>query len=83
MSWGGRRAQAMRAQWRRRLPLPCPRCGLPVTDDQRWHVGHRLPVRDHPDLQWDETNTWPEHAACNLAAGTRIPTVPATTRRPW
>ncbi len=82
-TWGGRRSQAIRAWWAGQLPLPCSRCGQPVQASHDWHVGHRIAKSVAPELQWDRDNTWPEHAACNLSAGSRIVMrVTPTSRRP-
>ena len=70
--WGGRRAQAERAFWASFLPLPCGRCGLPVTEGSRWDVGHRVARSVDPGLTWDRDNMWPEHAKCNRAAGAQV-----------
>lgn len=82
-SWGGRKVQAVRKQWAQQLPLPCLRCGEMVYRHQVWHVGHRIPRSLRPDLQWEQENQWPEHATCNLAGQTSIPTTPTVDRRPW
>ena len=72
-----------RQAWAMRLPLPCLRCGELVTVLDDWHIGHRIPRSVAPELTWDEDNTWPEHAACNLAAGATTPVAPRVVRRAW
>lgn len=50
-----------------RSPVPCPRCGLPMTLDQALHVGHTVDVVDGgagSPLRL-------EHASCNQRAGDR------------
>ena len=61
-----------RNYWRTRLPLPCTWCGLEVSDEHAWDVGHIIPRSTAPELTWDVSNQWPEHASCNRAAGARI-----------
>ncbi len=70
-TWSGRTVTRARAYWRKRLPLPCWRCGRPVTDDQAWHVGH-LTDRALGGHTTDRSNQWPEHARCNTSAGGKL-----------
>lgn len=68
--WSGRVVTRARAYWAVRLPLPCRRCGKPVTKDQRWQVGHIVDRADRGAVA-DIANQWPEHGKCNESAGGR------------
>ena len=81
--WGGRRVVQMRAEWATQLPLPCLRCGELIQPTDEWHIGHRYPRAIYPELAWVSSNQWPEHASCNLAGGTSLPSPPTVDRRPW
>jgi hypothetical protein len=64
----GRALSALRAAWATRLPLDCPRCGLPIHPAEPFDLGHRvdLALGGHPhDLH-------PEHSRCNRQAGGRL-----------
>jgi DNA-directed RNA polymerase subunit N (RpoN/RPB10) len=67
--WGGRRSQAIRAQWAALLPLPCFRCGKPVTDDHTWDVEHDPPRSVAGD---DAIVVGVSHATCNRSHGGRL-----------
>ncbi len=61
----------LRAYWTARLtagPLPCSKCGRPVTTAMRWHVDHVVP-RAMGGASNDVNNTWPAHGRCNESAG--------------
>lgn len=71
--WGGsasRRARAHFAPLVAAGDVACAKCGLPVTPEHRWHVGHQLDraLGGADDL----SNYWPEHGSCNEAAGGRL-----------
>lgn len=78
--WAGRKVATARAYWTPRLPLPCRRCGKPVTTTMRWHVGHILDrALGGTD---DPANQWPEHEACNTSAGGKLGAAITNARRP-
>lgn len=78
-AWAGRKVQRARAYWQARLPVPCRRCRRPVMPDQKWHVGHVIDRwAGGPD---DISNTWPEHAGCNLSAGGKVGAAITNTRK--
>lgn len=83
--WSGRKVTSARAYWRRRLPLPCRRCGRPVVHDPvkrngGWNVGH---IVDRAQGGSDHvTNQWPEHETCNLRAGGKEGARITNARRP-
>ena len=74
-TWSGDKVRKARAFWLPQLPVPCAKCGKPVTHDSTkraggWNVGH---VHD----RWaggsdDIANTWPEHDRCNMSAGGKV-----------
>lgn len=80
MSWSGRKVTTARALWLPRLPLPCRRCGRPVTADQRWTVGHVVD-RALGGAETDPGNQWPEHARCNYSAGGKLGAAMTNQRR--
>ena len=73
--WAGRKVQEARDYWMKRLPVPCAKCGRPVLHDPSkraggWNVGHQIDRwMGGPD---ELSNTWPEHAHCNMSAGGRV-----------
>ena len=74
MAWSGRKVTTARAHWRGRLqagPLPCYRCGKPVTVHDRWTVEHLL-ERAYGGSETDVSNQWVAHLHCNSSAGGRI-----------
>lgn len=82
--WAGTKVRKARAYWLPKLPVPCARCGRPVVhiEGKRaggWNVGH---VHDRwaggPD---DISNTWPEHARCNMSAGGKVGAAMTNARR--
>lgn len=87
-SWSGSRVRSARAHFTPLLPLPCARCGLDVTADMAWHVGHQVDraLGGGHEL----SNLWPEHKRCSESAGGRLgqalrrrPKPPAVRRRAW
>ncbi len=70
---------AMRKVLTPQLPLPCieRRCqrGGIVLPGQRWHVGHRVSVKQAKALGWTTAQTnhpnnlGPSHVRCNTSAG--------------
>jgi hypothetical protein len=67
--WTGRaviKARAVVATW---LPAPCGICTQPVTTDQSWVVGHKIPRWMRPDLTFVMTNWQPEHRDCSDKTG--------------
>lgn len=87
-AWGGSASRKARSEILPRLPLPCAKCGLDVTRDMRWHVGHQVD-RALGGVD-DPSNYWPEHGRCNESAGgklghalnDRTPNRAPTRRRP-
>ena len=80
-SWSGRTVTVARATLRRRLPLPCARCGLPVVahPESGWQVDHVLP-------RWaggtnEPSNLWPSHATCNMSEGGKRGSAVTNARR--
>lgn len=63
--WSGRAVQGARAIVKTWLPQPCGECGKPVTEDQRWVVGHIKPRATHPELTWVVSNWRAEHRKCS------------------
>lgn len=70
MSWTSGDSARWRAYFRPLLPLPCGKCGRPVTDEMRWHVGHRQARAEGGGNVVD--NLWPEHGTCNERDGQRL-----------
>ena len=74
-NWAGRKVRDARAYWAKRLPVPCAKCGKPVLHEAGkraggWNVGHQIDRwMGGPD---DLSNTWPEHAHCNMSAGGKV-----------
>lgn len=67
--WNGSDVRRERAQWRKRLPLPCCRCGWLIVEDPSqksggWQVDH-YPI----SRELGGTQTWPAHSRCNMSAG--------------
>lgn len=60
-------------------PLPCRRCGAPITATDRWHLGH--PDDNPRALGGDDRDLAPECAACSTAAGARLAHHLARTKR--
>ena len=61
--------QELRRAWAPSLPLPCLTCPdlvYPYPWDG-WDIGHIVSRKDAPELMWDPSNHWPQHAACNRA----------------
>ena len=74
MSWGGRRAQRIRASWRplvEAASVVCHLCGRLIFPGESWDLDHREP-RAYGGDDWDEENIRPAHARCNRRAGQRI-----------
>ena len=69
---GGRRRQKMRVYWEMQLPATCPRCGQTIHPWHKWDMGHILPMHRYPQLEFELSNTRPEHARCNRADGAHI-----------
>ena len=69
-----RRWRQLRAPFARHLtdvgPLPCRRCGEPITAAMRWHLGH--PDHAPRALGGNDTDLWPEHDDCSTKAGARL-----------
>ena len=65
--WTGRRVTTERARPAALLPLPCSRCGRPVTTQMVWHVDHLL----ERALGGDNSrgNLAVAHARCNMSSG--------------
>lgn len=78
--WAGRKVTTARAQWAPRLPLPCRRCGRPVTPEQPWTVGHIID-RAMGGNETDPSNQWPEHPGCNYSAGGKVGAAMTNARR--
>lgn len=78
--WGGNQSTKARAHWAARLPLPCWRCGRPVTPDQDWHVEHMTDRADGGANGIE--NQWVSHATCNTSAGGRRGAQITNARRP-
>lgn len=71
--WGGSRTRAARAYFRPMIQagnVDCPRCGLPVTEDTPWDVGHQ--VDQALGGGHELAGLWPEHARCNRSAGGKL-----------
>lgn len=69
--WSGRKVTTARAHWVARLPLPCYRCGKPVTADMKWTVEHLL-ERAYGGSETSTSNQWVSHAHCNYSGGGKI-----------
>jgi hypothetical protein len=75
--WGGSKSTAARAHCRQLLaagPVPCQRCGQPITSDDpesSWHAGH---IEGHATggSDSDPANFTPEHARCNMSDGGKL-----------
>jgi hypothetical protein len=75
------------------LPARCIDCGRPVTPDQRWQVGHIVPVAVAKAQGWTvqqinhPTNLGPSHTkgrgqrACNQIAGGKLGASISNARR--
>jgi len=72
------------ALWRKRiaaiLPAPCVDCHRPVYPDQKWSVGHIIPVSD-PQSTNTADNLGPSHVACNSKAGGKLGAKVVNTKR--
>jgi hypothetical protein len=69
--WSGRavtRARSVVETW---LPAPCGQCQKPVTADQPWVVGHKLPRWQRPELTFVVDNWQPEHRTCSEKTSAR------------
>lgn len=64
-TWSGRDVATARAIVVTWLPAPCGKCGITVTADEPWRVGHRKSRLAYPELAWDVGNWQPEHRACS------------------
>lgn len=60
----------LRAQWAKRLPLPCGQCGNLVMPGEPWALGHIIARCDGGDDS--EANLWPEHARCSSWSGGQL-----------
>jgi len=60
-------------------PLPCRRCGQPITATDRWHLGH--PDDQPRALGGEDLDLWPEHQACSIRAGHDVRREVARRRR--
>lgn len=79
-----------KTRWRA-VNAPCSICGqatidydAPLGDPDALEVDHVLPVKTHPQLEYDPTNRRPAHARCNRSKGagqTRPPI--GTTSEEW
>lgn len=72
-----------RAYWRARLaagPLPCYRCGRPVTVDS-FTVEH-IVERALGGSATDVGNQWVSHPGCNMSAGGKIGAARTNARKP-
>lgn len=54
--------------------LPCPSCGrydheIPNTYYGKWDCGHYLSKGSHPELRYEELNTWRQCKSCNGGSG--------------
>lgn len=79
-----RTTRIMRPRIEAQLPLPCVDCGRPVHREQKWQVGHIVPVTEAKRMGWSTaqmnapTNLGPSHAkgpgqrACNQIAGGKL-----------
>ena len=63
--YSGQAWRVLRNQWAAMLPLPCARCGHPVTAEEPWHLDHLDPVA----LGGTAESARPAHQDCNLRAG--------------
>lgn len=68
-SRSGRYVTNRRAAWRARLPLPCLRCGRPVSPEEPWDLDHIEPIAFGGSPGGE---AWPAHRACNRRHGQRI-----------
>ncbi len=50
------------------LPGPCARCGVPLTTDDEWVLGHIKSRVAYPELTWDPTNWQIECPPCSSRA---------------
>lgn len=87
-----RRLRHIKAEYRRRRPQPCMRCGQPIDydappeDDNSFNLGHIKSWRNHPELREDPGNLQQEHAGCNKSAGSldgRVTTGLGMQSRRW
>lgn len=73
--WSGHVAREARKYWKARLAaegsMPCLSCGMDVTVDDVWDVGHRVAIIDGGDLR-DRSNQWVQHRNENRRDGQRI-----------
>ncbi len=54
--------------------LPCPSCGrydheIPDSYFGKWDCGHYLSKGSHPELRYEELNTWRQCKSCNGGSG--------------
>lgn len=91
-AWGGRRANAARAQVRAVGYVKDERCcicrqpidyRLPSTHPDGMSVQHVKPRSTHPHLTWDPANWKPAHLRCNQGQGTKTIDELGMTSRDW
>lgn len=76
----------LRAHFATQLPVPCWRCGNPITDETPWDLGHRVDMA-HGGHEFD---VWPEHrypiaGVCvgNRSGGSQVRTRTVGASRQW
>jgi 5-methylcytosine-specific restriction endonuclease McrA len=61
----------------RQQRLRCAYCRQPIDYDaprnaaKSFEAAHKLPVKTHPHLGYDESNLMPSHSKCNRAEGAK------------
>lgn len=70
-TWSGRLVEDARDYLAQRLPAPCARCGVAVTDKVGMRVGHIRDRVTHPDLVAEPSNWQVECVRCSDAGGQR------------
>ncbi|MBP1241729.1 hypothetical protein ABID92_000443 [Frigoribacterium sp. PvP120] len=90
----GRRHREMRDEEKSRWSQenrPCCICGMatidwdaPANEPDAFELEHVLPVKTHPELEFEPSNRKPSHHRCNRAkgAGPIMPTI-GTTSETW
>jgi hypothetical protein len=71
----------LRAIIKPQLPLPCRRCGRPVDDSMKWHVGHIHDLALDPEQLVTIADVGPEHQRCSTSAGGKLGAAITNQRR--
>lgn len=73
-AWRGRAVAQARDYMRqhKRWPVKCGQCGIRVSVEENWVVGHKKARATHPELTWEPSNWRIEHRKCSDATGQSV-----------